>query len=229
MSTARFISIIMLTATVFLACKKDTVLLPVDLGYDYIPANAGDYIIYDVDSIYYNDFTGTVDTFHFQVKERIHSVFTNNTGQPALRIERFKPDTATDKWILKDVWSANKSASGFQKVEENVRYLMLVFPVRTGKTWNGNAYNTLGEKTYEYDEVDAPYQLGSLSFDSTATVIQDNFISMVSEEIASEVYARNAGLIYKRYRNVEKNIITGKIEGGVDYEYRCVAYGSEEE
>jgi len=55
------------------SCKKDET-VP-DLGYGYYPAAIGTYVVYDVDSFVYNDFTHKIDTFQFQVKEIIDSSF----------------------------------------------------------------------------------------------------------------------------------------------------------
>ena len=73
------------------SCKKDSTIV-LDAGYAYFPNKAGHYIIYDVDSIVHNDFKKTVDTFRFQLKEYIESVFYDNSGRPTLRIERYTKD-----------------------------------------------------------------------------------------------------------------------------------------
>ena len=59
-----FISLIVISGS-FSCKKKDE--LPPDLGYNYFPNKVGKYVIYDVDSFYYNDFNVplTIDTFKF--------------------------------------------------------------------------------------------------------------------------------------------------------------------
>src|ERR1043165_19624 len=106
-----------------LSCKKEKDPDP-DMGYNYFPDKPGKYVIYDVDSFYYNDFTGNIDTFKFQVKEKIHSVYTDLQSRPTLRIERYIKNYSPTvpyssmSWMLKDVWAANRTATTAEKVEE---------------------------------------------------------------------------------------------------------------
>lgn len=55
------------------------------------PTEVGRYVVHQVDSISYNDFFTPVkiDTAHFQLKEVIESVFTDNEGHESERIERY--------------------------------------------------------------------------------------------------------------------------------------------
>src|SRR4030067_3558016 len=78
-----------LITVLIISCKKDVSVNP-DLGYEYFPATVGKYVVYDVDSIVYNDFTGTTDTFKYQIKETIESIFLDNSNRQTLRIERYK-------------------------------------------------------------------------------------------------------------------------------------------
>src|SRR3990167_8625748 len=77
------------------SCKKDPS-PALDLGYNYFPDAVGTYVVYNVDSIFYDDFNvnpsnhiSPADTFKFQLKEKIQSVYTDNEGRPALRLERY--------------------------------------------------------------------------------------------------------------------------------------------
>jgi hypothetical protein len=133
------------------SCKKDEPVY-VDAGYDYFPVKIGHTLIYDVDSIVYDDFfvPTRIDTFRFQIREVIESQFTDNSGKPALRIERFKRTNDTLNWNIANVWVANLTATTAERVENNTRYLKLVFAARAGRTWDGNTYNTDDEQIYEY-------------------------------------------------------------------------------
>jgi len=82
------------------SCKKDKAPAP-DMGYNYFPNQVGKYVVYDVDSFYYdnniptinynNNFTtAKIDTFKFQVKEKIQSIFTDNQNRPTIRLERYR-------------------------------------------------------------------------------------------------------------------------------------------
>lgn len=197
-------SVILLVVSGIYSCKKDPETTPVDIGYNYFPDEVGRYIIYQVDSITQDDIVETRDTTRYLLKELVESTFIDNSGRPTMRIERYKkmynPAVPYDSmpWVISDIWTANRTATTAEKVEENIRYIKLVFPVVKGKEWNGNAFNTLGQQEYEMIAVDQPEAINNLSFDSVITVKQllnDNAIEYISEE---EKFAKHIGLIYKK-------------------------------
>lgn len=229
------ILIVIVVSLVILAgssCKKDKN-TPLDMGYDYFPTEVGKWIIYDVDSIVHNDFSDTIDTYTYQVKEIIESEFYDNEGRTAQRIERYKRANPTEAWAIKDVWFSNRTASTAEKVEENVRFIKLAFPVQEGKKWNGNALNTLEKWEYRYDNTDISYTLNNLVFDSTATVIQINDSNAIEKKYSVEVYAKNLGMIYKELIDVADRDtfvntsipLMERINTGVQFKMKAISYG----
>jgi hypothetical protein len=190
------------------SCKKEKD-PPPDMGYDYFPETPGKFVVYDVDSFYYNDVTSTIDTFRFQIKEKIQSTYADNQGRPTLRLERYVKyhnDTVAYNsmpWTLKDVWAANRLATTAEKVEENVRYVKLAFPVRKGQEWNGNAQNVNGSQTYSYLFFDQPRNIGGTAFDSVLQVNQYIFETIISRDYFIEKYARRIGMVFKQSIHVE--------------------------
>ena len=61
------------------SCKDETVLEPEAQFNNYFPAVKGNYIVYDCDSVVYDDFTNTVDTLKFKIKEYYETEFTDNS------------------------------------------------------------------------------------------------------------------------------------------------------
>ncbi len=192
------------------SCKKDEASVP-DFGYNFSPEQVGKYIVYDVDSFYYNDFTNQVDSFKFQIKEKIESFYYDNENRKTMRLERYVRsfnDTipyASLPWILKDVWSANKTTTTYEKVEENVRFIKLAFPVKEEQVWNGNAQNTIDGWDYKYEFIDRPRTVAGITFDSVLQVTQldDKLSNLIKHQYYIEWYARNVGMIYKKVIDVE--------------------------
>lgn len=202
--------------TLITSCKKDQQ-TTLDIGHNYYSDKIGKYIVYNVDSIVMNSFTKKVDTFYFQVKEVIESVFYDNAGRPTMRVERYRKDSSkTTKysqlpWILTDAWSANRTKNSIEKVEENVRFTKLIFPVELYRIWNGNAYNSLGEWNYKYTEINKAKTIGGRAFDSTLTVIQiDEDKSLIDKKYYKEIYAKNVGLIYKEIIDVHSDVFNAQ-------------------
>lgn len=67
-------------------------------GYEYFPVNVGHQLIYEVDSIVYDDFNGSVDTFTYQCKEIIADTFSGIDGKINQRIEWYYRQHDTAAW-----------------------------------------------------------------------------------------------------------------------------------
>jgi hypothetical protein len=220
-----------------ISCKKESVKAP-DAGYGYFPSKVGTWIIYDVDSTVYPDNGADTVFYKYQLKEIIESVFTDNEGRQALRIERYKRNYQQGvpydsiPWTLTDVWSANKTPTKLEMVEENIRYIKLVFPVKIFNTWNGNAQNAFDEWIYKYSDMDKPRNTGTLSFDSTALVVQKDLENPIEKQYYIEVYARNVGMVSKKIIDVKSQYISNpvtpvmtRIEEGVICAFTINSYG----
>ena len=193
----------------FYSCKKDkNVEAPVDFGYNYFPDEVGRYVIYEVDSIFQDDVSNVHDTTRYLLKELIATSFTDLSGRPTLRIERYFKyynDTvpySAMAWLGPRVWFVNRTSSELEKVEENVRYIKLVFPAMQGKKWNGNAYNIFGAQEYKITSTDQADLIGSIGFDSVTVVNQYEENNLIKHRLEIEKFARNVGLIYKQKDSV---------------------------
>ena len=90
-----------------------------------------------------------------------------------------------------------------------------MFPLREGKHWNGNIYlgslssipvnescNNLvflEDWDYEYTAIHAAENIGTFSFDSTATVEQNGSTNLTELNTSTEIYAKNVGLVYREF------------------------------
>ena len=221
---------ILLAGVMIFSCKKDASTAPsVDLGYNYFPTEVGRYVIYEVDSIAYDDKTHPPDTTRYLLKEVIADTFIDNSGRLALRIERFKKmynktiSYDSMNWVGPRVWYANRTSSTAEKVEENVRYLKLAFPISKGKKWNGNTYNTFDQKDYEVVSFDQPETINNIPMDSVVTVKQFEKIDFIEYIYEAEKYARNIGLISK----VHDSLYDGGTADTIGYWYKqkIISYG----
>jgi len=239
---------IIFLSTVY-SCKKEKEPAVVDMGYNYFPGKQGDYIVYDVDSFFYNDFTKHIDTFKFQLKEKIESIFMDNEHRPTMRIERFvrfydpKKPYSSIPWKLNNVWTANQIAGMAEKVEENVRFIKLVFPIVAKTSWNGNAKNNLAPLNYTYASVDLPATIGDTHFDSVLQVTQQDALTVISKKYYIEKYAKNFGMVYKHVIDVESQPdsswpdsvlikwrdtpIMDRVDSGIQYIVKFNSYGHE--
>ncbi|MCC6251965.1 MAG: hypothetical protein IT238_05835 [Bacteroidia bacterium] len=218
------------------SCRKEIEKIKVpDIGYDYFPSQKGHYVIYDVDSLFYNDFTSTIDTFKFQVKEKITDTFVDLENRITQRIERFYRENSNDNWVIKDVWYSNKTANTAERVEENMRFVKIVFPLKKDNQWNGNRYNNLGEQNYKLLKIHEFFSLGLLSFDSTITIRHAADSNLIEKNISYEIYARNVGLVYKKNLQLaDRDTVVNytlpfeeRANSGFDLTYKAISSGVE--
>jgi hypothetical protein len=113
-----------------------------DPGYAYFPVNPGHEVIYDVDSVIYDDFNDTVVTYTYQLKELIAGYFVSANGQGSQRIEWYYRDQDTSEWSFQHAGSSTRTLYTAELVKDNERIIKMVFPVQPSKSWNGYAYTS---------------------------------------------------------------------------------------
>ncbi|PCH91239.1 MAG: hypothetical protein COB85_09365 [Bacteroidetes bacterium] len=212
------------------ACKKDAP-AEVDVGYGYIPDEIGGWIIYDVDSVEYNLFQQKVYNYSYQIKEIVESVYFDAQNRETMRIERYKRDSTTGPWLIKDVWAANKLDTRYEKVEENLRFVKLVFPVKNGLIWNGNSANVKKSWDYEYSGTGLSKTINGSSFTYSVTVTQKVYDDGLDKYEFLEIYAKDVGMIYKKAVRLSKSNVQALWNdstevNGYDLTMRVNSYGN---
>lgn len=170
---------------------------PVVADHAFFPVDSGFTRIYEVDSIYWDAFTGNHDTVSYELKEVMAGIYIDNQGRKGQRIERYKKDD-NGNWIIYRVWSSLLTATTAEVTEENIRYIKLTFPVAVNESWNGNAFNAEGALNYTYQNTGGE-MFGGFNFPETATVIQDNDPpNLLEDKYGEERYAKGTGIYYRK-------------------------------
>lgn len=223
-----------------MSCTKKTIASdPSILGLDYYPTQSGKFVVYDVDSTVYTELPKDTLSYKYRIKEKLADSFTDNTGQPAIRLERYikwyNPQRSYDSipWTIKEVWMVNTSDKSIQVVESNSRFTKLIFPVQKNASWNGNANNTLGEWDYSYEYIDNTETIGAIKLDNVLMVKQKDYRTLISYQYYTEKYAKGVGLVSREIKNLLSNTIVAglpvesRIESGMVYKQTYVTYGYE--
>lgn len=177
---------------------------------DYYPLKEGSTWVWNVDSIYFDAFFERIDTFHFQIRERIDTFFQDNLGRPAARIERSK---AVDSgvWVFQEMCYGIVDLDHFEKVESNRRYIKISLPITEEAIWDMNSRNDLSQKLVFYDMTGGPFNGKYLQSDKAISIKTSPIVNKLEEQIYEEVYGRNLGLLF--YRKVNKQTVSGKFNG----------------
>jgi hypothetical protein len=196
--------LLILISLTLIQCKKKEAPTAPNYYYSYYPLEVGNWISYEVLQIEHTNIGS--DTIQYLLKETITERFMDNQGDSSYRIERVWKSNILDSYVIKDIWYTSIYPSRADKIEENVRFTKLVFPVSIEKRWNGNAFNTVEKWDYKYDSLHLSKTINGLQFDSTVRVQQSNVINPFQEKVAAEIYANHIGMIQKSYKNIDNGI-----------------------
>lgn len=211
--------IILLVISLLSACSGKAELTLAGTVADYMPLQTGRSITYRLDSILYpSQGTSTLVRSHI-VRDRWVGEVIDPQGRRAWRIVRaFRNPVDTTRWTDRDTFLAIPTGNILEWVEDNLRTIRLVDPVREGYSWEGNRFiNTVTDPArqyldgwkYTYLEAGKAWRLGDSNFPETLTVRQqDDRIGnptdrsrFSSVDVAREVYAKGIGLVYREVRH----------------------------
>ncbi len=186
----------------------------------------GRFVEYKAMEIHHDDESGIHDTSTYMLRTVVGQIYIDNAGRVGRELRRYTSFDDGVTWQILDVWSQFRDNFRAELVEENQKIIKLVFAPSTDKTWNINAFNTLQAKQAEYGEIHEAFSLNGLTFDSTLTVIQDDFFSLVDLRRQSERYAKNIGLVEKYHKDlIIENFDTLNPIKGHELFYQVVNYG----
>ena len=208
----------------FTSCKKEVETLQQPELADeslteLMPLQAGKYITYRLDSLVFTALGTKSEIRRFSVKYLIDTVFKDNLGQNSYRVLRFINDSAASgAWQPAGAGYITPYTDRIETVEDNLRSIALVKPVREGTRWKGNVYlpadpyglnfTEMSEWEFTYSK-EQPETIGGKQIDAVRWVLQsdkklnalydrpvaDTLIGYNITSVAG--YAKNIGLVYK--------------------------------
>ena len=248
-----FVFLIFLDILIFSCNKKVDV---VDTDYQkerltelIIPLEKGKYITYRVDSTIFTNFGQNTEIHSYLIKHIVDTAITDNLGRPGYRIFTYLSDTAgTQPWQPTGSYSITVLDDHVEVMEDNMRVIKIVVPVRDGTKWKGNTY--LAEDPYGSDyNFSNDDNMGTWEFyfdgsiQSTAT-IQDqtyNDVYTITENddtdpptdpsdygsvsISREMYSKNVGLVFRELTLWEQQPNPSGIPPNVTYDPFRVGFG----
>ena len=241
----KYFGLALLVIMLFTACTKENELYSTASLSDYFSLQVGKYITYDLDSTVFINFGQKDTVVKYQVKDSVETKITDNLGRPALRIVRYMRKNTGQSWVSSNTFMAVASTTGIEFVENNLRFIKLVLPIKPEITWKGNKYidtyslnsttKYLDDWNYTYDSVDAPITVGGTLVNNTIKVNQrDEFLGQdpklpntqyAERNYSIEKYAKNIGLVYKEFIHWEYQGIQSGSPGYTGYGVKLTMTG----
>lgn len=213
------VAFLVVSAFSFSGCDSTNETLDVAPIADYYPLQVGSTLLYRLDSTVLAPFGTALVVRSYQAKDSVESTFTDNQGRQAYRIFRLIRDLAgTQPWRFASTYVATPTQNSMEYVDNNLRYIKLVSPLRNAYTFKAHTYidtkstsstvNYLDEWEYEYGNVGESYTIGTKTYPNTITVYQHdettppgpfNPNNYQQRNYGIEVYAKGVGLIYKEF------------------------------
>lgn len=211
------------------ACKTESEAAP-ETGTDYYPVAVGNTWTYAVvDSTWTSapPVPSVVRVSTFQFRETITDVFPDATGQPAYRMVRAKMVPPSTTWRDDSVFVLSATPQFVALSRDNTRTLELIFPVRSGRSWNLNGFNnslndTITSETRQYSRIGEAFSTGggnsgqpiktystTLTTTNTGNASENSLLKRAGYQ---QVFAKGVGPVFRRkvlFLNYYTNSNTG--------------------
>jgi len=236
--TAAFASLLLIS------CDRTVEEFQTEALSEYQPLQPGKYITYRLDSIVFTNFGANVITRYFQEKHIVDAQIQDALGRPSYRILRFIRDTSgTQPWAPAGTYFITPMNTTLEVIENNLRFVKLVSPIKENNTWKGNRYlpddaygplftfnNDFGmdQWDYTYSSMGESEVIRGTTYNNVLTVegIDEFFnatprtTTITNTSVIAYVnylqdkYAKGIGLIYQEYMMWEYQPPNGTNPGG---------------
>jgi hypothetical protein len=200
--------LLFLLAALAFGCQevKDPFQLPEYNDAPYYPLEIGRFWEYQVDSTIYDP----IEPVYFsstQVREEVVDTFLDLQNHPWYRIERFERASDTLPWEIKQVVAATIRGNEALRLEDDLTFVKLHFPLTPFKSWNGNKYFDPSTvifisseplemfKSWDYRVLatGAP----DMGYSDVIAIQQAGSENLLERRYSLEKYARDTGLIFR--------------------------------
>ncbi len=201
-------------ALVCLVSSCETVTEEPDINFDahYYPTKIGNFWEYQMDSIIYDDQGNTVlETTSFH-KETIVDQFLNANGDSTFVVEiSYKKDSAST-YTPKRQWLIEKTPQQLIRIEENLSFKKLIFPMMLDQEWESPLFNkntlvqnVAGESIFTFKNweskvlaIDETIIQDGVEYDDAIIIQHADDDNIIERRFSVEKYDLGIGLFHKR-------------------------------
>jgi hypothetical protein len=209
------------TASLFMACSKQTETLNLPALTDYYPLQTGKVFIYRLDSsLIPVSGASELEIKSYHARDSIADTIRDNLGRLSYRVYRSITDTLeTQPWQNIASYYITPEDNTIEVMDENnLRFIKLKQPLQNDYSWMGNSYidtrsaaspyQYMDGWNYYYQNVAIPYTVLQGTPPNTITILQQDETSPPGDfdpnnyqqrNYSVEVYAYGIGLVYKEF------------------------------
>jgi len=111
-------------------------------------------------------------------------------------------------WTFDQLWTQYAGDEYSERIEGNIRYLVMRNPAFEDASWNGNLFNDEDQQTYRITSIDTTVEVQGVTYENCVFVRQQEFYQPVSDSLgpifiseeAYEIYAPGIGKIRKYFK-----------------------------
>lgn len=202
-------------------------------GTNYQPEQIGHFVEYVVRETRFR-VNQAPEKLNYEIRDVIRNTYQSVGKELTVEVHRYNRRNGRENWNLQNIYVFRKNTFNIIRVENAIPYVRMAFPLKNGKTWNGNSMNDLGLEMYRIEDLGKEITIGGKKLGETATIVQRNDSTLVDKNIRYEVYANGIGIVYSRNEKVlycqsPNSACFGKYipESGSTIEMQMYNYGTE--
>lgn len=201
----------------FFSCKEEKEeLTKAYYGYNYFPIENNTVYSFKIDSIAFDDFTGSIDTFFFYRQYRILNQNLDISGRNRYQVQIWERTDSSSSWIREATFYWIRDTKRIEEQIGNLSSIPIIFPVQKDLTWNTNLLNTIPERNYLFSKVHEANSFEGQFYDSVAVVIEEQEENLIEKKISKSYYAAKYGLVYREKEDLRTSL-NGTILSGFKF------------
>ncbi len=194
-----------------IACKKTTPLITPPTYYNYQRNDVGYIATYAVDSTVYDDFTKTTIKYRYYIKLYNQSTYTTVDTFAITQQLVYKSNYANDSFMFISVRGSQYRNNKTIELNNNVKRILLNYPLIKNKVWNINAENNLVLKNVTVTAIDNSYTYNNTSYADVREITYENDSNLITKNVELYQYAPSVGLVHRQVTHLQSQTIKPNI------------------
>ena len=181
-------------------CDKNS--LTPDLGWSYFPIEFDTYRVYEVSETTYFNLESSTETYELRESFTDKIVSQNDTTY-LKKVER--RENEQDYWRSVETIGIRRSEFFLEVIRNNKSIINMSFPVKVGRSWDGNGNNIENEQIFRFEEIDDDFfsDLNQSDVNYIKVVLSQLPPNIVEQDERHEVYAEGIGLVERSLEQIE--------------------------